>query len=82
MPHVVVQTVKELVDDNIREELLQKISDLMVEIEGGGDESFRQYVWVTLDLIEAENWSLGGTTLTKQVALDIKAAGDAKRAAG
>jgi len=82
MPHVVIQTVKELVDDNVRKELLQRISDLMVEVEGGGDESFRQHVWVTLDLIEAENWSLGGTTLTREMALEIKAKADAKRAAG
>ncbi|USD23208.1 tautomerase family protein [Microbulbifer variabilis] len=80
MPHVTITTVKELVDERVKKELLQKISDIMVEVEGGGDESFRQHVWVSLDLVEAENWSLGGQILTKEMALQIKEKADSSRA--
>ncbi|WP_444885266.1 tautomerase family protein [Microbulbifer sp. PSTR4-B] len=80
MPHVTITTVKELVDERVKRELLQKISDIMVEVEGGGDESFRQHVWVSLDLVEAENWSLGGQILTKEIALQIKKKADSCRA--
>ena len=79
MPFVRITTVKELADDQVKETLLKKISDLMVEIEGGGDESFRQYVWVVLDLVEAENWSLSGNMLDKETALAIKAKADAAK---
>lgn len=80
MPFVRITTVKELVDDQVRKELQKRISDLMVEIEGGGDERFRQYVWVMLDLVEAENWSVSGSILDKEAAQAIKDKADAARA--
>jgi 4-oxalocrotonate tautomerase len=49
MPFVNIQTVKGLLDEAQKQELLERITDLMVEIEGRGDSEFRKMVWVAID---------------------------------
>lgn len=46
MPFVNVQTVKGMLDERQKSELLSRITELLVEIEGRGDPAFRQSVWV------------------------------------
>ncbi|AML58495.1 tautomerase family protein [Serratia rubidaea] len=60
MPFVNVQTIKGILNDAQKRELLTRITDLMVEVEGRGDAAFRQSVWVRIDEHEPEQWSLGG----------------------
>jgi len=40
--------------------LLERVTDLMVEIEGQGNPDFRRNVWVKIEEGEPASWSLGG----------------------
>jgi 4-oxalocrotonate tautomerase len=66
MPFVNVRTVRGLLTDAQKRELQQRITDLMVEIEGRGEPAFRKLVWVLIDEQEPENWCLGGTPVTPE----------------
>ncbi|MDY0416807.1 tautomerase family protein [Enterobacter sp. 170198] len=60
MPFVNVQTIKGIMNDEQKSELLRRMTDLMVEIEGRGDPEFRRSVWIRIDEHDPEQWSLGG----------------------
>ncbi len=60
MPYVQVNTIRGILSDAQKSELLGRITDLMVEIEGRGDPSFRSSVWVRIDESAPSLWSLGG----------------------
>lgn len=46
MPFVNVQTIKGIMTAEQKSELLRRMTDLLVEIEGQGDPQFRQSVWI------------------------------------
>ena len=60
MPFVNVLTVKGILDDNQKNELLERLTDVLVEIEGKGDPAFRKEVWVRIDEQEPKHWVRGG----------------------
>lgn len=60
MPFIKVQTIKGIMNSEQKKELLRRMTDLIVEIEGKGDPEFRQSVWILIDEQEPEQWSLGG----------------------
>lgn len=67
MPFVNVQTIKGIMTAEQKNELLRRMTDLMVEIEGRGDPQFRQSVWIRIDEHELEQWSLGGIQPTAEM---------------
>ena len=67
MPFVNVQTIKGIMTAEQKNELLRRMTDLMVEIEGRGDPQVRQSVWVRIDEHEPEQWSLGGIQPTSEM---------------
>ncbi|EPG8309801.1 4-oxalocrotonate tautomerase [Klebsiella aerogenes] len=67
MPFVNVQTIKGIMTAEQKNELLCRMTDLMVEIEGRGDPQFRQSVWIRIDEHEPEQWSLGGIQPTAEM---------------
>lgn len=60
MPFVNVRTVKGALSEAQRTELQERLIDLLVEIEGGGNARFRPYVWVLIEEHEPTQWNLGG----------------------
>ena len=46
MPFVNVQTIKGIMNSEKKKELLRRMTDLIVEIEGNGDPEFRRSVWI------------------------------------
>lgn len=60
MPFVNVQTIKGIMNSEQKKELLRRMTDLIVEIEGNGDPEFRRSVWIRIDEHEPEQWNLGG----------------------
>jgi len=40
MPHVIIQTVKGILDNEQKKQLLEKITDVLVEVEGKGNPPF------------------------------------------
>jgi 4-oxalocrotonate tautomerase len=67
MPFVDVHTVRGLLSDEKKRELQDRITDLLVEIEGRGDPSFRRLVWVEITEADPVDWSLGGVHVTPQL---------------
>ena len=67
MPFVNVQTIKGIMNDEQKSELLRRMTDLMVEIEGRGDPEFRRSVWIRIDELDPEQWSLGGLQPTAEM---------------
>lgn len=66
MPFINVRTAKGLLDDQQKQELHQRLSDLVVEIEGRGNPAFRQLVFVLIEEEAATNWSIGGVQVTPE----------------
>jgi 4-oxalocrotonate tautomerase len=66
MPFVTVQTVKGILDDSQKKRLLERLTDVLVEVEGNGNPAFRKEVWVRLDEQEPHHWMRGGTTPTAE----------------
>lgn len=83
MPFVSVSTVRGILDRTQKQALLQRITDLMVEIEGQGNPDFRKTVWVRIEEDEPANWTLGGVMLNEEgIAASFGAIGaDGKRSA-
>ncbi|RKP47146.1 tautomerase family protein [Pararobbsia silviterrae] len=67
MPFVHVQTIAGILSNDQKTEMLKRITDVMVEIEGRGDPSFRGSVWVKIDEHAPSNWSLGGLIPTAEM---------------
>ena len=67
MAFVNVQTIKGIMNDEQKSELLRRMTDLMVEIEGRGDPEFRRSVWIRIDEHDPEQWSLGGLQPTAEM---------------
>lgn len=60
MPFVNIKTLKGALTEAQKTEVHQKISDVMVEIEGRGNPQFRSYVMVMIEELEPQNASMGG----------------------
>lgn len=67
MPFVNVQTIKGMMNSEQKKELLRRMTDLIVEIEGNGDPEFRRSVLIRIDEHEPEQWSLGGIQPTSEM---------------
>ena len=64
MPLVTVRVLKGALDQSERQAIQQRITDVLVDVEGRGKEAFRQYVWVIIEEEEPSNWSVGGQPLS------------------
>ncbi len=67
MPFVNVRTVKGLLSEAQKSELSSRLTDLMVEIEGRGNPSFREMVWILIEEHDAGSWCLGGTQVSSEM---------------
>ena len=67
MPYVTISTVRGILDAAQKKSLLERITDLMVEVEGQGSADFRRNVWVRIEEQEPAHWSLGGMQPTSEI---------------
>ena len=72
MPFINIRTVEGLLNKEQKRELHERITKLMVEIEGGGDPDFKKYVSILIEEHDAEHWSVGGTSLTAEAVRKIR----------
>ena len=49
MPYVTISTVRGILDVAQKKTLLERVTDLMVEVEGQGNPEFRRNVWVRIE---------------------------------
>jgi 4-oxalocrotonate tautomerase len=67
MPLIDVQLIEGVFDKNQKQQMISKITDTMVEIEG---EAMRGVTWVRVHEVPSGHWGIGGRGLT---AADVKA---------
>jgi len=64
MPFVNVRTLKGALDEQQKRELQERLTDVLVAIEGGGSPVFRQFVWVMIEEEDPSHWMIGGVVPT------------------
>jgi 4-oxalocrotonate tautomerase len=67
MPLVNVKVIEGVFTQAQKQEMIRKLTDTMVSIEG---ESMRSVTWVVIEEIKSGDWGLGGNPLTTS---DVKA---------
>lgn len=60
MPLVTIDIIKDVFSPAKKRELIEKITEAMIEVEG---EEMRQVTWVRLVEIEQGDWAIGGQRL-------------------
>lgn len=73
MPFVNIKTLKGALSASQKTELHKKIADVMVEVEGKGNEQFRSYIMVMIEELEPANAGIGGKQGTEDFVRKITA---------
>jgi 4-oxalocrotonate tautomerase len=71
MPLVQVKVIKGVFDSEQKREIISRVTDTMVGIEG---ESLRGVTWVTVEEVESGDWGIGGRALATQDVKDLQGA--------
>jgi 4-oxalocrotonate tautomerase len=69
VPMVQVKLVKGVFDTDQKQEMIHKITETMVGIEG---EALRPVTWVIVEEVESGDWGIGGHGLTTQDVKDLQ----------
>ena len=67
MPYVTISTVRGILDVAQKKRLLERVTDLLVEVEGQGNADFRRNIWVRIEEQDPSHWSLGGMQPTAEI---------------
>jgi 4-oxalocrotonate tautomerase len=67
MPLVTVKAIESVFTSEQKQQLIKKITDVMVEVEG---EKLRPITWVVFEEVKSGDWGIGGNCLGPQ---DVKA---------
>jgi 4-oxalocrotonate tautomerase len=70
MPYVNVKVVEGVFDDAQKQEMLTRITETMVDIEG---EALRPYTLVTIEELRSGDWCVGGQSITTQAVRALRA---------
>ena len=63
MPFVNVKAVRGVMTEAERTRLIERITDVVVEVFARGREGFRPNVWVVVEEVEPAQWGSGGQTV-------------------
>jgi len=75
MPLVNVKIIEGVFSDSQKREMVEKLTDAMVNIEG---ENMRKVTWVIIEEVKSGDLGIGGTPVTTE---DVKALATGKQAA-
>ena len=64
MPIVDVQVIKGVFDDQEKREIITRVTETMVELEG---ENMRDVTWVRIREVNEGEWAIGGQPLTAEM---------------
>jgi 4-oxalocrotonate tautomerase len=70
MPLVQVKLIEGIFSDAQKQEMIRKLTDAMVSIEG---EPMREVTWVVVEEVKSGSWGIGGKAL---ITGDVKAMAD------
>jgi 4-oxalocrotonate tautomerase len=59
MPFLNLRTTKGMLSSDQKRYLMDKFTDLLIEVEGGGNPQFRKMVWIMIEENEPQHWQLG-----------------------
>jgi 4-oxalocrotonate tautomerase len=63
MPFLNVKLIEGVFDDDQKRDMIEKLTETMVEIEG---ENMRGVTWVVVEEVKSGEWGLGGQPLTTE----------------
>jgi 4-oxalocrotonate tautomerase len=69
MPLINVRLIEGVFDEDEKAQMVEKLTDTMVEIEG---ENMRGVTWVVIDEVKSGDWGLGGQALTTEAVRSLK----------
>ena len=75
MPLIQVRLIEEVFTPAQKKEMITKLTDAMVSIEG---ENLRSVTWVIIEDVRSGDWGIGGQAMTTEA---VRALGAAKTAA-
>jgi 4-oxalocrotonate tautomerase len=61
MPLVNVKVIEGVFDDGQKRDMIEKLTETMIEIEG---ENMRGVTWVVVEEVKSGEWGIGGNALT------------------
>ena len=64
MPIATIKTIKGALTDEQKIELHRRFADLLVEIEGKGNEALRKFVIISIEEVDPINMGIGGRAAT------------------
>ncbi len=70
MPMINVKLIEGVFDHDQKREMIEKLTDTMVEIEG---ENMRGVTWVVIDEVKSGDWGIGGNPLTTEAVHELAA---------
>lgn len=70
MPLVNVKLIEGVFTDDQKHEIVEKLTDAMVEIEG---ENMRGVTWVVVEEVKSGDWGIGGQALTTEYVKELAA---------
>jgi 4-oxalocrotonate tautomerase len=70
MPQIDVHLIKGVFDAEQKKQIIQKLTDAMVEVEG---ENMRGVTWVKIFEVNSGEWGIGGQPLTTEAVKDLAA---------
>jgi 4-oxalocrotonate tautomerase len=79
MPFLNLRTAKGLLNDEQKQYLMDKFTDLLVEVEGGGNPEFKKVVWILIEEHEPEKWQIGDRRSTQEAVTAYVRQRDANR---
>jgi 4-oxalocrotonate tautomerase len=63
MPLVNVKLIEGVFSDPQKKQIIEKLTDAMVSIEG---ENMRQVTWVVIEEVKSGDWAIGGSPLSTE----------------
>ena len=63
MPLINVRLIQGVFNDDEKAQMIEKLTDTMVEIEG---ENMRGVTWVVVEEVKSGDWGIGGQALTTE----------------
>jgi 4-oxalocrotonate tautomerase len=63
MPLINVKLIEGVFDEGQKQEIIEKLTDTMVEIEG---ENLRPVTWVVVEEVKSGDWGIGGQGMTTE----------------
>jgi 4-oxalocrotonate tautomerase len=70
MPLINVRLIEGVFDDGEKQDIIEKLTDAMVEIEG---ENMRGVTWVVIDEVKSGDWGMGGQSVSAEHVKSVRA---------